>query len=615
MGAVSSAQGIRMSIQQIWSGLEPFQSNPYYAHIENNGPNTTGLLSTNESGEKLSIDYPVELPSGTKKRVLFSSGSSNDGKVVLHTALGSKEASIKGSYSTEQTRFGLISDNPSDLIFLKSQASSSDLSSSSSAVGVGGCTPDDAPDRSFGYNCLDAVVLGDGTEKLRDEQIRAIKLFVQSGGSLVFVGGAAQSASNDARWKDLLPISNPHVITREGLTELVGSPRFGSISTSIARGSCFGRSYGGGIVSIVSINPFESPMRESEDRKSIMMKAVRWNHKQAFRQLIKEQIGQESDESSMAMSATASGGPSGYMPGTVRTKGGIYAPISAGSDPFQIKPPSLENIMWILIGYAIVVVPLNFLILKKLKKMELAWISTPVISVLFSLILLNSTIGLYKANATTRTASVAILGDENDESLVFGKSEMFFPRAKAYDLELQDVESILTGNIYDRSDSGGMNLKDDGRHVIAPDVQTANLAFKELGYVQTSRELHGLTMKLIQRDGQACVLITNHSRIGISNLMFCGTGLQETVTKEIPSGGSLVQPVGKFIRSKLDSKHPDSVTGWQKIASSSPNKIVVLASADSMQVGPKYGAGHPGSRYMVVSMPQWDSSGGGLTHE
>jgi hypothetical protein len=271
--------------------------------------------------------------------------------------------------------------------------------------------------------------------------------------------------------------------------------------------------------------------------------------------------------------------------------------------------------MWILIGYAIVVVPLNFLVLKKLKKMELAWISTPIISVIFSLFLLNSTIGLYKANATTRTASVAILGEDNGDSVVFGKSEMFFPRAKSYDLELQNVESILSGNTNDRSDSNSLNLKDDGRHITAPDVQSSNLAFKELGFVQTSGELRGLTMKLIRRDGQTCVSISNRSKVGLSNLMFCVTGIQETITKEIPSGEVLVQPVDKYIRSKLDSKHPEAVTGWQKIASSVPNKIVVLASADSMHVGPKYGAGHPGSRYMIVSIPQWGSGAGDSSNE
>lgn len=259
----ANAQGLRLSVQQVWSGLEQYQSNPYYANIENNGPNTNGIISTDSYGTRTNIEYPVELPSGSKKRVLFSSGSYNDGKVTLRTSNGNKEATIKGSYGSEQARFGLISDNPSDLIFLKSQGNKGpEQSNNNVAIGVGGCTPDDAPDRSFGYDCLDALVLGDGTEKLRDDQIRAIKLFVQSGGSLVFIGGAAQSASTDTRWKEVLPVWSTRVVTKDGLTELIGNCRLGSVEAKVPKGTCFGRSYGSGIICILSVNPFESPIQE-----------------------------------------------------------------------------------------------------------------------------------------------------------------------------------------------------------------------------------------------------------------------------------------------------------------------------------------------------------------
>jgi hypothetical protein len=602
LGSMANAQGIRMTIQQVWSGLEPSRPNPYYANIENTGANTNGIISTDSSGNRVNIDYPVEIPSGSKKRVLFLSGTYNDGKVLLRTSSGSSEATIKGSYNSEQARYGLISDNPSDLIFLKGQTGGVPGDTNESyAVGIGGCVPDDAPDRSFGYNCLDALVLGDGTEKLRDGQVRAIKLFVQSGGSLVFVGGAAQSASNDPRWKDLLPISNPKVVTNNGLTEITGNLRQGTIATKVAKGTCLGRSYGAGIVSIISVNPFESPVRESEDRRSIMSRAVRWNHKDSFRQTVSGQIGQQD----YRYSATPTFAP-GYVPMTVSRGGTGFS--SANSDPFQIKPPSLTSILWILVCYAIVVVPINFLILRKLKKLEIAWVSTPLISVIFSLFLLNSTIGLYKASATTRTTSVAILVDGGEEAMVFGKSEMFFPTAKSYDLELADVESVLSSESYGRDEAGGLDLRDDGRHLIAPDVRTANLAFKELGYVQTSSELKGLSISLVKQQGETYIKIENRSRSTVTGMTVFGTGLQKVIEKSVAPGASLVYPVKDIISSKTNPKNPEQTSGWQQLATTCPNKIVALASIDSMHVGPKYGAGHPSSQYMVVSIPQWRDS-------
>ena len=602
LGTVANAQGLTMSIQQVWSGLESSQPNPYYANIENLGPNTTGVISPDEIGSRVSIDYQVELPSGTKKRVLFLSGGYNAGKVTLRSPAGVKEASIKVSYNAEQTRFGLISDNPSDLIFVKSQPSGAgDPSSARSAIGVGGCSPDDAPDRAFGYSCLDGLVLGDGTEKLRDSQVNAIKFFVRSGGSLAFIGGAAQSASSDPRWKELIPVSNSQVVTKVGLTELIGAPRLGSVETKISKGTCISRSYGAGIVSILSVNPFESPVRESEDRRAIMLKAVRWNHKKSISRLVNEQIGQRQDEygyggSSVAYSSGFTGVPS---PTAATRYSGTY------TDPYQIKPPSLANIMWILIIYAIAVVPLNFLVLKKLNKMEFAWVTTPTISVIFSLVLLNSTIGLYKASATTRTTAVAILSENSDDSVVFGRSEMFFPRAKSYDLELRDVESVFSGNYMGSSEGGDLNLKDDGRHLIAPEVRSSNLAFKEMGYMQTTSELKGLSITLVNQKGEPYINIVNQSHANILQVTIWGTGLEQVISDPIKSGSSRMLPVGKIIRSKLNKDKPDAVTGWQQFASNLPNKIVVLTSIDSMAVGPKYGAGHPSSQYMVASIPQW----------
>ena len=600
LGSSANAQGLRLTIQQIWAGLGTARQNPYYANIENLGPNDEARLSTGGNENHNSIEYPIEVPTGSHKRIIFLSGGYNDGKVYLRYSGGTKEATIRSNYNPEQTRFGLISDNPSDLIFMKGQAVSGPGSpTSETAIGIGGCLPDDAPDRSLGYNCLDAVVLGDGTEKLRDSQIRAIKIYVQSGGSLVFVGGAAQSASSDSRWQDLLPVAYLSVVTKGGLTQRIGTSRPGSMPLKVAKGSCTIRSYGAGIVSMISVNPFESPIRESEDRKSIMARAVRSNHSQALQHLLMDQIGDHDiDRYSYGGSATYS---------AMAIKSAATSRISFSStavDPFQIKPPSVENIMWILIIYAIVVVPINFLILRKMNKLEVAWISTPVISVAFSMILLNSTIGLYKANGSTRTTAIAILGDKSAESLIFGRSEMFFPRSKSYNLELSDVESIIAHESFRSNDSSGMNLIDDGQHVIAPQVETGNLAFKELTFVQTTKELQGMKISLVNSDGKSSIRIVNQSHSNLSSIVLVGPGIQKEIKTPVPIGGSVMIPADGIIRSKADAKQDSSVTGWQTVAGTSPNKIIVLGAVDSFHAGPKYGEGHPGSQYMVVSIPQ-----------
>ena len=610
--ALAPAQSLRMSVQQVWSGLNSTQWNPYYANIENQGSGENAILTTSTDQEQTNIEYPIELPTGTKKRILFLMGGYNDGKVYLHTSSGTKEATIRTTYGSEQSRIGLISDNPSDLIFLKGQPNSGN-ESSNNAIGVGGCIPDDAPDRFMGYDCLDAIVLGDGTERLRDEQIRAIKQYVRSGGVLLFVGGAAPSASSDPRWKDISPLLESSIVTRNGLTERVGTMAPDAKKLEVSRGSAYTRSYGIGLVAILSVNPFESPMRESEDRRSIVSKAIQRNHHTQVQQMLYAQIGQSSDEYYGGYYSRSSG-PTAVRAVPMSTVSGApgvkvtpkkRAPIIPVQDPFEIKPPSVSSIMWILIAYTVIVVPINFLILRKMNKLEFAWITTPIISIVFSAILLNSTIGLYKANATTRTTSIAVLDRGAEDSIVFGRSEMFFPRAKSYNLELQGVETILRERGYGRSGSTGVSLIDSGREILAPNVNTGNLAFKDLSYAQSSRELSGLKIALLSVNGKKIVRIQNQSHATLDGIIVYGPGSETNETKSVASGASLDIFVDNLIASKpLQSKDQVNLT-WQNIAAAMPNRIVVLANIQEMQVGPKYGAGHPASRYAVVDAPQW----------
>jgi hypothetical protein len=598
-----------MSVQPVWNGLNTTQNCPYYANIENLGANDNGVLSTSTTGEQQSIEYPVELPTGTKKRILFQVSGYNEGKVSLRTSSGIKEATIRNTYGNDQVQVGLISDNPSDLIFITGRQGAEN----NSGMGAGGCTPEDAPDRFFAYDCLSAVVLGDGTERLRDEQIRAIKLYVKAGGVVLFVGGAATSASSDPRWQELFPSTNTNVLTRRGLTERVGNAVPGTMSVEVAKGSCLTRGYGLGLASFISVNPFESPLRESEERKSIVTRAIhRFRHTQV-RELTTSQIdmGREYGRYGYSSSSAAPVAVASTLTMTTTTKVKTTRvpsiPTETSEDPFQIKPPSVSNIMGILIIYAIVVVPVNFLVLRKMNKMEWAWISTPIISVVFSGILLNSTIGLYKANATTLTHGISIAGIRGAETLSFGRSEMFFPRSKSYNLELDNVESVLNGDNYSYNGNSGVNFIDDGRHVIAPNVNTGNLAFKEISYVQTGNELEGLSIVISQTSKGKVAHISNQSRVSVNGLVLIGPGKRDSLTKPIAAGSSIDVPIDKVINTKLATDSNTNMINWENIAQGSPNKLVVLGNIEPIHVGPKYGEGHASSQYMFVSVPQMEA--------
>ncbi|MBS1701013.1 MAG: hypothetical protein JST12_05075 [Armatimonadetes bacterium] len=600
VGAFCAAQAPRMSVQQVWSGLSQSQSNPYYANIENRGPDVNGILTTSSDREQTNVEYPVELPTGSKKRVLFQISAYNEGFIQLRIPSGTIEQPVKGDYNPEQIRIGLVSDNPSDLIFLKSQPTNSN-GGDNAGIGVGGCTPDDAPDRLLGYECLDALVLGDGTDRLRDDQVHAIRQYIRSGGVVLFIGGAAPTAVSDQRWRDILPVENLQVVTKSGVTRTEGQTTANTKYVEVPNAKSYLRSYGLGLVSFLSVNPFESPIRESGDRKSMVLRSLPRFHRQQVVRMLDSQIGLEGNdyEGSYPPASSTVTGPAGSPPGS-----GL-PPIarSLNQDPFQIKPPPVETIMYVLIAYIIVVIPINFFILRRMNRLERAWITTPIISVVFSAILLNSTISLYSAGATTRTKSIAVV-DANGEGLAFARSEMFFPRASSYDLKLKGVETLMSESRYGNSLSTGVNLIDNGRNIIAPAVSTGNLAFKDLSYTQSTEEGAGLRMTLVKVDGQTVLRVDNQTREELQGLTAIGPGETQFFGDPIPPGKSVDLRVGKAVSSHEGDKQ-QTYQSWSNVAANLPNHLLVLASQPSMQIGPSYGLRHPSSSFSVVEAPQW----------
>ena len=133
--AAASAQGVRFRLQQVWSGLNSSSSNPFYVNIENAGANESILISTSDTNASTKIEYPVEVPAGSKKRVMVMAGGYGNEKVEIRVHGDYKELPVGIGGEPTNTRVGLISDNPSDLQFLRGQDSNSNQQSNAIAIG------------------------------------------------------------------------------------------------------------------------------------------------------------------------------------------------------------------------------------------------------------------------------------------------------------------------------------------------------------------------------------------------------------------------------------------------------------------------------------------------
>ena len=580
-----SAQTSRISfkIRPVWAGMTTANSMPYYADIENVGVDTTGTISEAKDSGGLEIRYPVELPTGSKKRVLIFSTGYGASRFQLRTRVGDISEPVEISYSNASAHYGLISDNPDDLGFMR--GSSSD-SSDQGGVQTGGSRPEEAPDRISAYTCLDVLVLGEGSERLTESQVSAIKAYVKSGGGLIFIGGVAKSASTDARWNDIRPVGNlkltNEVVNGQTITELAGRPALAAKTVDFEVGKAWIGDYGLGSVGMLSVNPFEGPLRTFAGRRVMLLKTAQRNR------------------------GAAAGG---YVGPYLQAANNSYstAPGTTQADPFQIAAPSSSSLALIVALYIVAVVPINFLILRKLKKAELAWVTVPIISVIFSLVLLRSTIGLYRSTAATRTHAVVALDGQGGEGVVMARSEMFFPNADAHDLKLSSVDGTYRVRIendysyYGNEQTSAMNFIDNGRNLIAPECETTNLAFREFTYLQTTNALSGIRCNAMATSAGYRLILTNGSKNVLRGLtrFTQGSRLPKPIDKVEPG-----QTIELFVsNAELTAKPPQNGDQVLRLANGQALPVYVQFEVDGLRLGPGWGSEHPGSTLTAVIHP------------
>ncbi|MCB0825442.1 MAG: hypothetical protein KDC26_04585, partial [Armatimonadetes bacterium] len=169
-----------------------------------------------------------------------------------------------------------------------------------------------------------------------------------------------------------------------------------------------------------------------------------------------------------------------------------YTSYSTTAESFQQnslpKPelPSTLTVLGVLGLYVLLVVPLNLLLMRKLGKGELAWITAPVISLAFAGILFNYSRELYSAKSAKSTSGTLYAAEGSNLAMFNGDQELFIPRAGTYDFGLQGVELVESSggnNYYEPQMTDDIETMDVGEMII-PSYKATNLDFVEFSMVQ-----------------------------------------------------------------------------------------------------------------------------------
>ncbi|MBC8136560.1 MAG: hypothetical protein H8F28_11790 [Fibrella sp.] len=421
--------------------------------------------------------------------------------------------------------------------------------------------PRNAPDRAAGYDAVDVLALGYGCENLTGTQWTAIQEWVKDGGSLILLGGSNQMrrvlqtpqsralspaeiyGARIRQREPSVPVSSldidqfqdryfshamqtallfPGELTtvgraktdaivtlrlptqggrlRHGLYKVINSTngKEAHIIRSEMRGEVewadFGarRSLGAGSVSFFGFDPTLSEFRDDADLLTQWWGAVVGLDRGVLSSWSMGHLAAENAWERRVNGADATPAQLLYVRNELARK--------TERNPFFTHLPDLKLVLYVFLGYFVLVVPVSFVVLKQTRRMQYAWFTGPVLAITFAGGLALFTRSLHEASQSVRTSGAVAMEAGDGTARFHGATEVYVPKAGRFTLRLPGTQHSFSGISGDRI-SGEPNtlvsqITDDGSSETPPTLIIPNLAFRRFSHAQTMRLGKGVTATL-----------------------------------------------------------------------------------------------------------------------
>ena len=289
------------------------------------------------------------------------------------------------------------------------------------------------PASGQGYEAIDALALADQTlDSLTEDQAEAIKTYVREGGLLLVSGGGDLSRLRSRFFTDLLPITPGGVTSTTNLADL--EKRYGqslglTTPTALTEGplkpgayALFGgqgratplvsaRPYGAGRVVFTSFDFVDPTFRGWKAAPML------------WRDLLR--AGNEAVSPRDLLAANA-------MP----YYGNQLRMVDALAGKQASAAPTIWQIGGFLAAYILLLIPINYFLLKRLDRREMAWISIPILIVGFTATSYVMAQGIKGGLLSANRAVVVETTANSDQAAAYGQLTIYSPRRAAYDIVL-----------------------------------------------------------------------------------------------------------------------------------------------------------------------------------
>jgi len=440
--AAEPRQAVNMSVEPALQGYFKYgEWLPVWVSLENTGADQQGevRVSVRRDFETITYSAPVSLANGARKRLpiyVLPNNFTHELKI---------DFVVDEEILESQTAIVRPQPNINYLIGVAAQ----DRGALSLLPGIqlpGGRLPiildinlDTLPERSEGLRSLDCLILNDiDASELSIEQISALATWVQQGGKLV-IGGGAGALKTAAGLPDLLlPLRTTGLTDIENLDSL---SKFSNAAPVRVPG------------------PFVIALGENLSGLTLL--------EQDGIPLVRETV--IGDGSSTFIALDLSNTPFDAWTGTTAFWETIIGPGSAYPDwmPPDMSPrqmagnsignalsnlpsldlPSAKNVAFLLVFYIILVGPVNYFVLRWRKKLHWAWISIPLITLIFTG--LSFGIGYAKRGTDILINKIAIIqAGVGDTAQVKTYVGLFSPANQNYEVELAGDNLLSPLQVY-----------------------------------------------------------------------------------------------------------------------------------------------------------------------
>ena len=374
-------------------------------HLKNDGPAVSGELRlAGGSQGQTSFGMAVELPTQSDQvHVLYGQPPAFGTSLSVSLVDGDRTiATAKPTFTTHdatQLVVAVVAEHPERIV------GNLDLlpNQNQIAPAIVTLSPDDLPERVEAWSAIDRIVWQDvDSERLSTPQRDALRGWIAGGGRLVIAGGTAGPKILSAFPDSLLPY-RPVVTTdvpASTLSGILGQIPPGATALPALSGSMIGgrtlvaigdqvvaaeRPYGSGSVALIGFDPTVDWIAKTDTSGSL------------WRRLL-----------------------------PARTSGGLTFSddsflVNAVSQLPTLALPPITGLLALLIAYIVLIGPINYLVLKRLDRREWAWITMPILIVVFAA-------GAYAYGAVLRGSDVIV----NEIAIVRGAPGATEGSAQAY---------------------------------------------------------------------------------------------------------------------------------------------------------------------------------------